>query len=93
MNAYGLKAVASESVFRQRFDDLPAKKTHAVLRKLNTRLLARRTFERVDVDGLKLVPVDMDVSPLDNSGSLKKGVSFTYKKNDGYAPIVRLHRH
>ena len=27
MNAYGLKAVASESVFRQRFDDLPANKT------------------------------------------------------------------
>lgn len=87
MNAYGLKAVASESVFRQRFDDLPADKTHAALRKLNTRLLSRRSFGRVDADGLKLVPVDMDVSPLDNSGSSKQGVSFTYKKHDGYAPM------
>ena len=36
---------------------------------------------------LELVPVDIDVSPLDNSGSQKQGVSFTYKKHDGYAPI------
>ncbi len=84
MNAYGLKAVASESVFRQRFDDLPANKTHAALRKLNTRLLSKRIFGRVDADGLKLVPVDMDVSPLDNSGSSKQGVSFAYIGTEGY---------
>ena len=35
---------------------------------------------------LDLVPVDI-CSPLDNSGSKKQGVSFTYKKHDGYAPI------
>ena len=33
------------------------------------------------------VPVDIDVSPFDNSGSHKKGVSRTYKNFDGYAPI------
>ena len=33
------------------------------------------------------VPVDIDVSPFDNSGSHKKGVSRTYKNVDGYAPI------
>lgn len=87
MNAYGLKTVASEAVFRQRFDDLPANKAHAALRKLNIRLLAQRSFGRVNADGLKLVPIDMDVSPLDNSGSSKQGVSFTYKKHDGYAPM------
>ncbi len=87
MNAYSLKVIASESVFRQRFDDLPANKTHTALRKLNTHLLSKRTFGRVDADGLKFVPVDMDVSPLDNSGSMKQGVSFTYKKHDGYAPM------
>lgn len=87
INAYGLKTVASEAVFRQRFDDLPAQRTHAALRNLNTRLISRRTFDRVDADGLALVPVDIDVSPLDNSGSSKQGVSWTYKKHDGYAPI------
>jgi len=87
MNAYGLKTVASESVFRQRFDDLPAQRTHAALRKLNTRLVSKRTFGQVDADGQMLVPVDIDVSPLDNSGSSKQGVSWTYKNHDGYAPI------
>jgi hypothetical protein len=87
MNAYGLDTVASEAVFRQRFDDLPAQRTHTALRKLNTRLISKRTFDRVDADGQMLVPVDIDVSPFDNSGSSKQGVSWTYKKHDGYAPI------
>lgn len=86
-NAFGLKTIASEPVFRTRFDDLPGERTHAALRKLNLALLRNRNFGRVDADGLKLVPVDMDVSPFDNSGSSKQGVSFTYKKHDGFAPM------
>lgn len=86
-NAYTLGAVPSEAVFRTRFDDLPADRAHAALRKLNLELLRRRTFGSVDADGLELVPVDMDVSPFDNSGSSKQGVSFTYKKHDGFAPM------
>ena len=34
-----------------------------------------------------LVPLDIDVSPFDNSDTKKEGVSCTYKKVDGYAPI------
>lgn len=34
------------------------------------------------------VPVDIDVTPLDNSKSHKEGVSRTYKGFDGYAPIM-----
>lgn len=33
------------------------------------------------------VPLDIDVSPFDNSGTKKQGVSKTYKGHDGYAPI------
>ena len=87
MNAFGLETVASEPVFRQRFDDLPAARTHAALRDLNIRLLSTRTFGQVDADGMLLVPVDIDVSPFDNSGSSKQGVSFICKLQDGYAPI------
>jgi hypothetical protein len=36
----------------------------------------------------KYVPFDIDVSPQDNSGSKKEGVSWTYKNHDGYAPIL-----
>ena len=87
MNAFGLKALPSEPVFRTRFDDMPADRTHAALRRLNLGLLRRRTFGRIDAEGLALVPVDMDVSPFDNSGSRKQGVSFTYKGHDGFAPM------
>lgn len=34
------------------------------------------------------VPVDIDVTPFDNSKSNKQGVSRTYKGFDGYAPIM-----
>jgi len=34
------------------------------------------------------VPVDIDVSPFDNSKTKKEGVSRTYKGYDGYAPIM-----
>ncbi|MCL6598953.1 MAG: IS1380 family transposase [Alicyclobacillus macrosporangiidus] len=33
------------------------------------------------------IPLDIDVSPFDNSGTKKEGVSRTYKGLDGYAPI------
>jgi hypothetical protein len=34
------------------------------------------------------VPVDIDVTPFDNSNTNKEGVSRTYKGCDGYAPIM-----
>lgn len=33
------------------------------------------------------IPLDIDVSPHDNSGTKKEGVAWTYKGMDGYAPI------
>jgi hypothetical protein len=39
------------------------------------------------VGGKSLLPLDLDVSPFDNSGTKKEGVSRTYKGTDGYAPI------
>lgn len=35
----------------------------------------------------ELVPLDIDVSPFDNSKTKKEGVSRTYKGNDGFSPI------
>lgn len=35
----------------------------------------------------RYIPLDLDVSPFDNSGTKKEGVSRTYKGFDGYAPI------
>ena len=35
-----------------------------------------------------LVPVDLDVTPMDNSKTRKEGVSYTYKGFVGYAPMM-----
>lgn len=36
----------------------------------------------------ELAPLDIDVSPFDNSKTKKEGVSRTYKGDDGFAPIL-----
>jgi len=46
----------------------------------------------VDISGVptskgELIPLDIDVSPFDNSKTKKEGVSRTYKGSDGFAPI------
>jgi hypothetical protein len=53
----------------------------------NARLLAKTDVSPIDLNGRHYIPVDVDVSPLDNSRSHKEGVSRTYKGCDGYAPI------
>jgi len=41
----------------------------------------------VSTDKGPLIPLDIDVSPFDNSRTNKEGVSRTYKAHDGFAPI------
>jgi hypothetical protein len=57
------------------------------LRSCNRSILARAKITPVDIAGRKYLPVDVDVSTMDNTGSHKEGVSRTYTGTDGYAPI------
>ena len=86
-NSFQIDRLPSEATLRQRLDELPEQRTHQALRTFNQSLLKERSFGTVKAGHLNLVPIDIDVSPLDNSGSRKQGVSFTYKKYDGFAPI------
>jgi hypothetical protein len=36
----------------------------------------------------RYAPLDIDVFPMDNSGTRKEGVGYTYKGFDGYAPLA-----
>lgn len=93
--ALGLKQVPSEATLRQRLDMLGARDAMAALADAEVRrILLEESAEMVRRHAPALtaclqdwIPVDIDVSPFDNSGSHKEGVSFTYKKVDGYAPI------
>ena len=88
--AYGISRLPSEATLRQRLDEMPLEQTHGLLRKLNLKLLRKRIDElgSVEAGGLDLIPVDMDVSPMDNSRSSKQRSSRTYKGFDGFSPLL-----
>jgi len=58
-----------------------------VLDTINLNLLKKCSFTPVVASEDSYIPVDIDVSPLDNSRTHKEHVSRTYKGHDGFAPI------
>jgi len=87
--ALGLGQCPSSPTLRQRFDmgdgqfDTIIKEESASLIKVAAPAI---TPIKVEKHG-SLIPLDIDVSPFDNSKTNKEGVSRTYKNTDGYAPI------
>jgi len=58
------------------------------VKQANIWLLKHTTPTPVTVENIRsYIPVDIDVSTMDNSDSHKEGVSRTYMGTDGYAPI------
>jgi len=87
-NSLGLENCPSSPTLRQRLDvadgnfDTIIKQESASLIKSTAHQITPITTEKGP-----LVPLDIDVSPFDNSKTKKEGVSRTYKGNDGFAPI------
>ena len=80
--AYG---IPSESSLRNRLDSIGTTMNQQILDG-NVDMFLSCDYEPSPLTN-GCVPVDIDVSPFDNSGSHKAGVSRTYKNFDGYAPI------
>jgi len=85
-NILGTRLIPSEETLRQRMDTIGPHITK-ILERANVELLRRAGVEP-GACYKKLVPIDIDVTTFDNSGSKKEGVSLTYKKNMGYSPII-----
>ncbi len=84
--ALGIKHTPSEPTLRQHLNACDSSVRFAI-KKATLASLKNVTFGMETFGDNNFIPVDIDVSPFDNSGSQKEGVSFTYKKMDGYAPI------
>jgi len=93
--ALGLDHIPSEPTLRQRLDMLgvhDASATTPAASRVRTSLLeesaqmVRRHAPALTAAWQDWIPLDVDVSPFDNSGTHKQGVGYTYKKVDGYAP-------
>jgi len=84
----GLTDVPSEPTLRQRLDEI-AMAGPAVQEKVleSTAKLLRKHAPALTPCFKDFIAIDGDVSPFDNSGTKKEGVSCTYKLMDGYAPM------
>ena len=80
------RSIPSEETLRQRMDDIGDSLRGLILDENIRMLLANKIQPGVLSNGF--VPVDIDVTPMDNSKSGKEGVSRTYKGYDGYAPMM-----
>ena len=80
------RGIPSEETLRQRMDDIGDSLRRTILEQNVEMLLANKIQPTALANGL--VPVDIDVTPMDNSKSKKEGVSRTYKGFDGYAPMM-----
>ena len=78
--------IPSEETLRQRMDDIGDSLRQTILEDKIALLLANDIKPTALENGY--VPVDIDVTPMDNSKSKKEGVSRTYKGFDGYAPMM-----
>ena len=64
----------SEATFRQRLGILASRPWQSVLDACAARQLSRAKLTRIDACGMPLVPVDIDVSVLEDTASHKEGV-------------------
>ena len=85
--ALGLKrGIPSPETLRQRLDAI-GKTMRKPIQNANVNLFTAHGIQPSALEN-GLVPVDTDVTPMDNSKSHKEGVSRTYKGHDGFAPII-----
>ena len=97
VQALGLEAVPSAGTLRQRLDalggDAMGGQVETAVREESADLVARHAppitpcYEVADGRYGPWMAVDIDVSVFDNSDTKKQGVSWTYKKVDGFSPI------
>ncbi len=80
------RAIPSAETLRQRMDDIGSSLRSDIL-SANVEMF--RSY-KISPSSLPsgFVPVDLDVTPMDNSKTSKEGVSYTYKGFVGYAPMM-----
>jgi hypothetical protein len=79
--------IPSKETLRQRIELLSKDKVNTSIELLNMLIIKQYAMLHTCLN-TEFIPIDFDVSPFDNSGSKKEGVSLTYKKFDGYAPML-----
>ncbi len=86
-SAHGItRSIPSAETLRQRMDDIGSSLRPQILEANVDMFRTHGVAPSLLESGM--VPVDIDVTPMDNSKSHKAGVSRTYNGFDGYAPLM-----
>lgn len=86
VESLGVPQVPSEGTLRQRMD-AHASSFLPVIQDAAIEFL-RRVEAPITLLAMGMVALDADVTPFDNSGTQKEGVSHTYKGMEGFAPMA-----
>jgi hypothetical protein len=88
-DAFNLPMVCAPETVRLYSEEMAQDSKNLIpqISRVNENLMAKAQPSPLMVDDRAYLPVDIDVSPMDNSRTKKEGVSRTYKGCDGYAPI------
>jgi hypothetical protein len=89
-DSFGIHFKYSVETLRLYLQRLASEDRHGILRQLQGTTL--NLIEKAKLTGIRIrkktyIPLDIDTSPMDNSRTKKEGVSYTYKKYEGYHPI------
>ena len=87
-SSLGIGHCPASPTLRQRLDVVNGD-FDQIVKEESARLIRNTAAEIGTISTIKgeLAPLDIDVSPFDNSKTKKEGVSRTYKGDDGFAPI------
>ena len=79
----------SQSTLRERID-LIGESANEIIKEASAEMIREKSpaISPIHTSVGNFIPLDMDVSPFDNSKTKKEGVSRTYKGCDGYAPML-----
>ena len=80
------RSIPSAETLRQRMDDIGSSLRNEILN-ANVEMFNTYNIKPSALDS-DLVPLDLDVTPMDNSKTFKEGISYTYKGFVGYAPMM-----
>jgi hypothetical protein len=84
----GISNCPSQSTLRERID-LIGESANELIKEASVEMIRGKApaISPVQTSVGNYIPLDLDVSPFDNSKTKKEGVSRTYKGCDGYAPM------
>lgn len=86
ITSLGMKRLPSKEILRQRLEKMNDKVNNGF--RIFTSEFIKNYGQLEFIEGTDYLQVDFDVTPFDNSNSSKEGVSWTYKKFMGFAPMI-----